>query len=121
MIPYAPTPAARLELLREQFDRLFALIGDRLDHLAACPGDDGRDEERAVVETLARLARMVEQADHEVDPAAAYTLATCVAIVQGELPVKLHALAAATRDTRAASIAREWADDLAALAESEAA
>ena len=120
MTTVAPTPAARLALMREQFDRLFAAIGDRMDRMIAT-SDASRDEERAVCDTLTRVARMVEQSDREPDAVAATTLGACIAIIQGELPVRLRALSRllSSSDPHAAHVAREWADDLDALAEGE--
>lgn len=122
MITVAPTPAARLALMREQFDRLFAAINDRMDRLAVA-GDEVRDEERAVCDTLTRVARMVEQSDREPDAVAATTLGACIAIIQGELPVRLRALSRllSSSDPHAAHAAREWAADLEALSEGETA
>lgn len=127
MTTVAPTPAARLALMREQFDRLFAAIGDRMDRMTVAEESGGaaakgvRDEERAVCDTLTRVARMVEQSDREPDAVAATTLGACIAIIQGELPVRLRALAATIRDQHTAADAREWAADLEALSEGETA
>lgn len=118
MITVAPTPAARLALMREQFDRLFAAINDRMDRLAVA-GDEVRDEERAVCATLTCIAHMVDQSDHEPDDVATDTLGACIAIIQSELPIRLRALAATIRDQHTAADAREWAADLEALAESD--
>ena len=127
MTTVAPTPAARLALMREQFDRMFAAIGDRMDRMTVAEESGGaaakgvRDEERAVCDTLTRVARMVEQSDREPDAVAATTLGACIAIIQGELPVRLRALSRllSSSDPHAAHVAREWADDLDALAEGE--
>ena len=129
MTTVAPTPAARLALMREQFDRLFAAIGDRMDRMTVAEESGGaaakgvRDEERAVCDTLTRVARMVEQSDREPDAVAETTLGACIAIIQGELPVRLRALSRllSSSDPHAAHAAREWAADLDALAESETA
>ena len=123
MTTVAPTPAARLALMREQFDRLFAAIGDRMDRMTVAEESGGaaakgvRDEERAVCDTLTRVARMVEQSDREPDAVAATTLGACIAIIQGELPGHLRALARATADPHAARDANAWAAELESLAE----
>lgn len=129
MTTVAPTPAARLALMREQFDRLFAAIGDRMDRMTVAEESGGaaakgvRDEERAVCDTITRVARMVEQSDREPDAVAATTLGACIAIIQGELPVRLRALSRllSSSDPHAAHAAREWAADLEALSEGETA
>lgn len=116
MTTVAPPPAARLALMREQFNRLFTAINDRLDHMTAA-ADAGRDEERVVCATLTRVARMVEQSDHEADDVAVNTLGACIAIIQSELPGHLRALARATADPHAARDANAWAAELESLAE----
>lgn len=95
--------------------RLRALAATIRDQHAAA--DAGRDEERVVCATLTRVARMVEQSDHEADDVAVNTLGACIAIIQSELPGHLRALARATADPHAARDANAWAAELESLAE----
>lgn len=124
MMTLAPTPADRVALMRERCERILAAVGEAQGHLYAtsCPASRAESD---VLDTLARLERMIEQLDREMqrgDQAAAeYTLSAVIGVVQGELPVRLRALATATTDPRAATFARAWAADLESLAESEAA
>lgn len=124
MISYAPTATDRIVLMRERCERILSAVGEAQSHLYAT-GENASRAESDVIDTLARLERMIEQLDREMqrdDAASAeYTLSVVIAVIQGELPVRLRALANATSDPRAAAVAREWADDLTDLAESEAA
>jgi len=126
MITIAPTPTARIAMMRERFDGIMAAVGETVDQLhASATSVPVFDHERAVQATLTRLEAQAGQFAREVARGdlvtAEATLDGLIGLVQGDLLRHLQALAVAEGDPHRAASIRDWADDLAALAESEAA
>ena len=111
MMTLAPTPAARVASMRDRFEAVMTAIGELQDQMSATP-HPVTGAESDVLDTLARIERMAEQAarEHAQDRTgdAWNTSAALVATIQGELLVRLRALAACEADRHAAADVRNW-------------
>ena len=124
MISLAPTPAARVATMRERFEAVMDTIAELQDQMSATP-HPVTGAESDVLDTLHRIECMSEQAAREYGedrPGDAWnTLAALVATIQGELLVRLRALAATERDGKAAGDVGDWLAAVEQFASEEAA